>query len=108
VPSRRPKYVSKDLNGMEYNRNWSMMMMMMMMMMDVNTKMKIDTPALLHATGVVGLKVLTEKTMYMAMSPRRNSGKNNIELFDFQYVTEFINLETRVTNQNCIPEEIKI
>jgi hypothetical protein len=29
-------------------------------------------------------------------------------LFDFQYVTEFINLETRVTNQNCIPEEIKI
>jgi hypothetical protein len=58
---------------------------------------------------VVGLKINVEKTTYM-LSRHQNAGQNqDIKLANksFENVSQFKYLETTVTNQNLIQEEIR-
>jgi sorting nexin-29 len=75
----------------------------------VNT-IKENTESLLEARRDVGLEINAEKTKYMIMSRHPNSGQNQIirianELFES--VATFKYLETTLTNQNDICDEIK-
>jgi archaellum component FlaC len=75
---------------------------------DIN--LKENTQTLLEASRVPGLEINAEKTKYMIMSRHQNSGQNqNIRITNefFENVAKFKYLETTITNQNDIHDEIK-
>ena len=60
--------------------------------------------------GEVGLEVNADETKYMVMFRDQNAGRCDIIKIDnssFERVEEFRYLETTITNQNYIQEEIK-
>jgi hypothetical protein len=66
--------------------------------------------ALLDASKEAGLEVNPEKTKYMVMSHCKKVGKKhsiNIANRSFEGVAEFKYLETTLTDQYCMNEEIK-
>jgi len=70
-----------------------------------------NAEALVAATRVIGLEVSADKTEYMVMSRDLNAGRSHSVRIDnstFKRVEEFRYLGTTLTNQNSIPEEIKI
>jgi hypothetical protein len=75
----------------------------------VNT-IKENSETLLEASRDIGLEITAEKTKYMIMSRHPNSGQNqNIKIANetFEKVAKFRYLETTLTNQNDIYDEIK-
>jgi hypothetical protein len=57
-----------------------------------------------------GLEINTETTKYMLLSRHQNAGKNHqikIANRSFEIVAQFRYMETTITNQNLIQEEIK-
>jgi hypothetical protein len=69
-----------------------------------------NSKALLDASKEVGLGVNPEKTKYMLVSRRQKAGqRQNINTGNrsFESVAKFKYLETTLTDQNCIHEEIK-
>jgi hypothetical protein len=71
---------------------------------------KENTETLLEASRDVGLEIHAEKTKYMIMLRRQNSGQNrNIRTGNksFENVAKFKYLGTILTNQNDIHNEIK-
>jgi hypothetical protein len=76
---------------------------------NINT-VKENTETLLEASRDVGLEINAEKTKYMIMSRRQNSGQNQdirIANESFENVATFKYLGTTLTNQNDIHDEIK-
>ena len=72
--------------------------------------LKENAEALVAATRESGLEVSADKTKYMVMSRDQNAGQNHgvrIDSNTFEKVEEFKNLETTLTFQNPIREEIK-
>jgi hypothetical protein len=68
-----------------------------------------NTETLLECSRDVGLEKNAEKTKYMIMSCHLNSGQNhNIRVANesFENVAKFKYLETKLTNQNDIHDEI--
>jgi hypothetical protein len=75
----------------------------------VNT-VKENVEALVVATKEIGLEVNADKTKYMVMSRDRNAGRCHsvkIDNSSIEKVEEFRYLETMLTDQNSIQEEIK-
>jgi hypothetical protein len=71
---------------------------------------KDNTETVLEASRDIGLEINAEKTQYMIMSRHPNSGQNqNIRIANewFENVAKFKYLETTLTNQNDIHDEIK-
>jgi hypothetical protein len=81
-------------------------------MVSENTStLRRNTEALLEASREVGLETSIEETKYMVMSHHQNAGQSHSLLTankSFENVPKFRYLETIVTNQNCIHQEIKI
>jgi hypothetical protein len=76
---------------------------------NINT-IKENTETLIAASKENGLEVNTEKTKYMLLSRHQNAGQNHdikIGNRSFRNETQFKYLETLVTNQILIEEEIK-
>jgi hypothetical protein len=71
---------------------------------------KKNTETLIDASKEVGLEINVEETKYMLLSRHQNVGQNlDIKLANrsFENVSQFKYLQTTVTNQNMIQEEIK-
>jgi hypothetical protein len=71
---------------------------------------KENAEALVVATKEIGLEVNADKTKYMVMSRDRNTGRGHSVKTDnssIKRVQEFKYLETTLTDQNSIQEEIK-
>jgi hypothetical protein len=69
-----------------------------------------NSETLLEASRHISLEINAEKTKYMIMSRYPNSGQNqNIRIANelFENVAKFKHLETTLTNQNDIRDEIK-
>jgi sorting nexin-29 len=69
-----------------------------------------NTEVLLIASKEIGLEVNADKTKYMVMSRDQNAGQNGyiqIGNESFETVEQFKYLETTLTDQNSIHEEIK-
>jgi hypothetical protein len=75
----------------------------------INT-IKESSEFLSEASRDVGLEINAEKTKYMVISRHLNSGQNqNVRIANesFEKVEKFKYLETTLTNQNDIHDEIK-
>jgi len=73
--------------------------------------LKENAEALVAATREIGLEASAEKSKYMVMSREQNAGRIHSVRIDnstFERVEEFKYLGTTLTNQNYIPEDIKI
>jgi hypothetical protein len=71
---------------------------------------KKNTEALVAATKDIGLEVNDDKTKYMVMSRDQIAGRNHsikIDNSSFERVEEFKYLETALTNQDSIQEDVK-
>jgi hypothetical protein len=71
---------------------------------------KKNTETLIDVSKEVGLEVNTEKTKYMLLSRHQTTGQSHdvkIATRCFENERHFRYLETTVTNQNLIQEEIK-
>jgi hypothetical protein len=69
-----------------------------------------NAESLLDAGKETGLKVNSEKTKYMFMSRHQTSGQSNyirVANKSFERVAKFKHLGARLTDQNCIHEEIR-
>ena len=69
-----------------------------------------NTEALIVTSKETGLEVNADKTKYKVMSRDQNAGQSHsmkIDNSSFERVEELIHLETTLTNQNSIQEEIK-
>jgi hypothetical protein len=68
-----------------------------------------NTGALLDASKEVGLEGNSEKTKCMLMSRKKAGQKHDIKIANrsFEGVAKFKYLETILTDQNCMQEEIK-
>ena len=69
-----------------------------------------NTETLVVVSKQTGLEVNADKTKYMVMSRDQNAGQSHSMKTDkssFERVEEFKYLETTLTNQNSIEEEIK-
>jgi hypothetical protein len=69
-----------------------------------------NTETLIDASREVGLEINVEKSKYMLLSRHQNAGQNRdikIANRSFENVSQFKYLETTVTNQNLIKEEIE-
>jgi hypothetical protein len=68
-----------------------------------------NTEGLLAASKEVDLEVNSEKTKYMLMSRKKAGQKHGIKIANrsFKGVAKFKYLGTRLTDQNCMQEEIK-
>jgi len=72
--------------------------------------LKENAEALVVATKEIGLEVNADKAKYMVMSRDRNAGRGHSVKTDntsIERVEEFKHLETMLTDQNSIQEEIK-
>ena len=74
--------------------------------------LKENAEVLVVGTREIGLEISTDKTKYMVMSRDQNAGRThsvkiNNSCSTFERVEKFIYLETTLTNQNSIPEEMK-
>ena len=72
--------------------------------------LKENAEALVAATREIGLEVSADKIKFMVMSRDQNAGRNRSVRMDngtFERVEEFKYLETTLTHQNSILEEIK-
>jgi hypothetical protein len=72
---------------------------------------KDNSETLLEASRDIGLEINAEKTKYMIMSRYPNSGQNQnirIDNESFEKVAKFKYMGTTPTNQNDIPDEIKV
>ena len=72
--------------------------------------LKENAEALVAATREIGLEVSADKTKYIVMSRDQNPGRIHCMRIDnntFERLEEFKYLETTLTNQNSIAEEIK-
>jgi hypothetical protein len=71
---------------------------------------KKNTETFINASKEVGLEINAEKTKYILLSRHQNAGQNSdiqIGNRSLENVSQFKYLETTVTNQNLIQEEIK-
>ena len=71
---------------------------------------KENAETLVVASKEIGLEVNADKTKYMVMSRDLNTGRShsvNTDNSSFERVEEFKYMETTLTNQNSIQEEIK-
>jgi hypothetical protein len=71
---------------------------------------KENAEALVVATKKIGLEVNADKIKYMVMSWDRNAGRDESVKTDdssIERVKEFKYLGTKLTDQNCVLEEIK-
>jgi hypothetical protein len=71
---------------------------------------KENAEALVVATKEIGLEVNADKTKYMVMSRDQNAGRDDsvkIDTSSIERVKMFRYLETTLTDQNSIKEEIK-
>jgi hypothetical protein len=69
-----------------------------------------NTETLLQTSRHIGLEINAEKTKYMIMSRHPNSGQNqNVRIANesFENVAKFKYLETTLTNQSDIHDEMK-
>jgi hypothetical protein len=68
-----------------------------------------NTEALLDAGKEVGLEVNSEKNKYMLMSRKKEGQKHGIKIANrsFEGLAKFKYLGTKLTDQNCMQEEIK-
>jgi hypothetical protein len=69
-----------------------------------------NTEILFDASKEVGLEINVDKTKYTLLSRHKNVGQNRdikIANRSFENVSQFKFMETTVTNQNLIQEEIK-
>jgi hypothetical protein len=69
-----------------------------------------NTETLIDASKDIGLEINVEKTKYMLLSRHQNVGQNRdirIANRSFENASQFKYLETTVTNQNLIQNEIK-
>jgi hypothetical protein len=90
---------------MVYISYWSMLMMLICWAI-----IEKNTEVLLEASRKVSLEINAKKTKYMIMSRQPNSGQNqNIRIANesFERVEKFKYVETTLTNQNDIHDEIK-
>jgi hypothetical protein len=72
--------------------------------------LKKNAEALVAATRETGLEISADKTKYTDTSQDQNAGQIHSVRIDnntFERVEEFKYLETTLTNQNSIPEEIR-
>ena len=72
---------------------------------------KENAEALIVAAKEIGLEVNADKTKYMVMSRDQNAGRTHsmkIDNSSFERVDEFKYLETTLTNENSIQEEIRV
>ena len=72
---------------------------------------KKNAEALVAATKEIGLEVNAHKTKYMTVSRDQNAGRiHSVRIYNssIERVEELKYLETTLTNQNSIQEEIKI
>ena len=86
------------------------MPMMLIYWEEAYVLLKENAEALVAATREIGLEVSADKTKYMVMSRDQNAGRIHSVRMDnstFERVEEFKYLETVLTNQNSIVEEIK-
>jgi hypothetical protein len=71
---------------------------------------KRNTETLIDASKEFGLEINVEKTKYMLLSRHQNVDQNrDLRIGDrwFENVSQFKYLETTVTNQNLMQDEIK-
>ena len=71
---------------------------------------KENAESLIVASKEIGLEVNADKTKYMVMSRDQNTGRSHnmkVDNSSIERVEEFKYLETTLTNQNSIQEEIK-
>jgi hypothetical protein len=81
-------------------------------MLDESTyTVRRNTEASLEASRELGMEVSTKKTKHMFMSAQQNAEEDhNIVIADksCENMAKFEYFGTRVTNQNCAREEIKV